>query len=85
MKRLTGLIAAPFTAMQPDGSLNLGLIQQQANRLAANGVQGAFICGTTGEGFSLTTEERMQVAAALGDRRAQVAEGDRACGAQQPG
>ncbi|HOW64672.1 MAG TPA: dihydrodipicolinate synthase family protein [Candidatus Paceibacterota bacterium] len=60
--RLKGLIAAPFTAMQPDGSLSLGLIQQQAMRLAEDGVRGAFICGTTGEGLSLTTEERIQVA-----------------------
>lgn len=60
--KLTGLIAAPFTAMSPDGSLNLGLIEAQARQLAAQGVKGAFICGTTGEGFSLTTEERMQVA-----------------------
>jgi N-acetylneuraminate lyase len=60
--RLTGLIAAPFTAFQPDGALNLNLIERQAKALAENGVQGAFICGTTGEGFSMTTEERMQVA-----------------------
>jgi len=59
--KLTGLIAAPFTAMCPDGSLNLALIETQANYLTSQGVRGAFICGTTGEGFSLTTEERMQV------------------------
>lgn len=60
--KLTGLVAAPFTAMQADGSLNLDVIQHQATLLAANGVQGAFVCGTTGEGLSLTTRERMQVA-----------------------
>lgn len=48
--------------MRADGSLNLDMIPQLANGLAANGVRGAFICGTTGEGFSLTTQERMQVA-----------------------
>jgi N-acetylneuraminate lyase len=48
--------------MLPDGGLNLDLIEQQAALLANNGVQGAFICGTTGEGFSLTSEERMQIA-----------------------
>ncbi len=60
--RLNGLIAAPFTALLPDGGLNLPVIQQQADSLAANGVTGAFICGTTGEGLSLTTAERQQVA-----------------------
>lgn len=59
---LTGLIAAPFTAMHADGSINLAAIDQQAARLAADGVAGAFICGSTGEGLSLTTPERQQVA-----------------------
>jgi len=59
--RLSGLIAAPFTAMNADGSLNLGLIERQAAALAESGVNGAFICGTTGEGLSLTTDERLQV------------------------
>src|SRR5438105_15938504 len=62
MTPLTGLIAAPFTAFHDDGSLNLALIEKQAASLLANGVTGAFICGTTGEGPSLTTAERMQVA-----------------------
>jgi N-acetylneuraminate lyase len=61
---LTGLIAAPFTAFQSDGSLNLPMIERQAQALVKDGVTGAFICGTTGEGLSLTTHERMQVAEA---------------------
>lgn len=60
---LTGLVAAPHTALNPDGSVNLGAIEKQAARLIADGVNGAFICGSTGEGHSLTTEERKQVAA----------------------
>src|SRR5262245_58810095 len=60
--RLTGLIAAPFTALHADGSLNFDLIQRQANTLVENRVDGAFICGTTGEGMSLSIDERLQVA-----------------------
>lgn len=59
---LIGLIAAPFTAFHPDGAVNLDLIPRQAGALAANRVSGAFICGTTGEGLSLTSQERMLVA-----------------------
>src|SRR2546429_672663 len=59
---LTGLIAAPYTAFHHDGRLNLTAIESQAASLAANGVAGAFVCGTTGEGVSLTVPERMQVA-----------------------
>jgi N-acetylneuraminate lyase len=60
--RLNGLIAAPFTALHADGSLNLSMIERQARALADNGVSGAFVCGTTGEGMSLATDERLQVA-----------------------
>lgn len=60
--RLTGLIAAPFTALHGDSSLNLDLIERQARALVENRVNGAFICGTTGEGMSLSVDERLQVA-----------------------
>ncbi|MEP6670127.1 MAG: dihydrodipicolinate synthase family protein [Chthoniobacter sp.] len=59
---LTGLIAAPYTPFHAHGSLNLPVIEKQAVSLVANGVTGAFVCGTTGEGVSLTVAERMQVA-----------------------
>ena len=58
----TGLIAAPPTPMADDGSLRPEVIEAQAAALAANGVVGAFVCGTTGEGVSLTVDERMRVA-----------------------
>lgn len=61
---LTGLIAAPHTPFRADGALDLDVIPRQAALLARNGVTGAFICGTTGEGHSLTVSERQQVAAA---------------------
>lgn len=60
--RLNGLVAAPFTAFHPDGALHLERIDQQAEHLISNGVTGAFVCGTTGEGLSMTVPERRQVA-----------------------
>ena len=59
---LSGIIAATYTAFHADGSLNLEAIEQQAALLSRDGVAGVFICGTTGEGFSLSSAERMQVA-----------------------
>jgi N-acetylneuraminate lyase len=56
------LIAAPPTAFQSDGSLHLGAVELQAERLAADGVDGVFVCGTTGEASSMTTAERMSLA-----------------------
>jgi N-acetylneuraminate lyase len=63
-KKLEGLIAAPFTPMQGDGSLNLAIIPAYYEMLKANGVKGAFICGSTGEGVSLSLNEKKAVAEA---------------------
>lgn len=46
------------------GELNLSIIPAYFDLLKANGVKGAFICGSTGEGVSLSCAERMQVAEA---------------------
>lgn len=58
---LPGLTAAPFTPFTPDGRLAATRIPDLARLLAKNGVTGAFVCGTTGEGYSLTVSERQQV------------------------
>ncbi len=58
---IEGLVAAPFTPMNTDGTVNLDIIEQQARLLQRNNVVGVFICGTTGEGLSLTTGERMEI------------------------
>lgn len=55
------LIAAPHTPFRPDGSLDLPTIDRQAAHLRATGVTGVFVCGTTGEGLSLTDGERRAV------------------------
>ncbi len=67
IRHLQGLIAAPFTPMQKDGSLNLALIPRYYEMLKSNGVTGAFICGSTGEGVSMTAKEKMQMAEAWAD------------------
>ena len=59
--RLNGLIAAPFTPMNKDGNLNLPVIREYAIKLKMDGVRGVFVCGTTGEGYSLTLDERKSV------------------------
>jgi N-acetylneuraminate lyase len=62
IKKLQGLIAAPFTPMKEDGSLDLTVIPRYYEMLLANGITGAFICGSTGEGASMTSVEKMVVA-----------------------
>ena len=62
--KLEGLIAAPFTPMHADGSINVAIIPAYYNFLKNNKVTGAFICGSTGEGVSMTTLEKKAVATA---------------------
>lgn len=59
---LHGLIAAPFTPFNADGSLAVAAIDPLCAHLVADGVAGAFVCGTTGEGTALSVVERQQVA-----------------------
>ena len=58
---LEGLIAAPFTPMHENGTINLTIIPEYYQLLKSNGVIGAFINGSTGEGPSLTTQEKKTV------------------------
>jgi len=62
MKHFKGLVAPTFTPMAPDGSLDLNPIERLAESHLANGLCGAFVCGSTGESTSLTVAERKQVA-----------------------
>lgn len=64
IEHLTGLIAAPFAPLYPDGELNLALVPAYYRFLKENGVKGAFINGSTGEGSSLTLNEKKAVAEA---------------------
>lgn len=63
-RRLRGLIAATFTPLHPDGSLNLDLVPALVDQLEADGVSGLYIAGSTGEGPSLSAAERREVTAA---------------------
>ena len=64
IQHLNGLIAATFTPMKHDGSLDLSFISLYYQMLKINKINGAFICGSTGEGVSLSVSEKMQVAEA---------------------
>lgn len=56
--KIEGLIAATFTPFDKDGVLNPEIIPEYYNMLKKNHVDGAFICGTTGEGSALTVNEK---------------------------
>ncbi|XP_071778020.1 N-acetylneuraminate lyase [Centroberyx gerrardi] len=58
-KKLTGLVAATFTPLTPQGEINLSVIEPYIDYLAKKqDVNNIFVNGTTGEGMSLSVEER---------------------------
>lgn len=61
LKKFKGLVAAPFTPMHENGELNLDKIDDYYNLLLENNISGAFINGSTGEGVSMSMEEKKEV------------------------
>lgn len=62
--RLNGLIAATYTPLDDSGNLNLDAVTPMVEHLLASGISGLYVCGSTGEGMSLTGSERKAVAEA---------------------
>lgn len=65
VKRLRGIIPAIVTPIAQDGRPDLKLLEKQAGYLIDAGVQGLFVCGGTGEGAYLRTEEKREVLQAV--------------------
>lgn len=62
MNKLKGLIAAPHTPFDNNNQVNYAVIDQIAALLIEQGVTGAYVCGTTGEGIHCSVEERKAIA-----------------------
>ena len=59
---IKGLIAAPFTPMNQDFSINFDAIAELAQYYHQQPLAGIFINGTTGEGLLFSVEERIELA-----------------------
>lgn len=58
---IEGIVPAVFTPMDDDGSINFDMIDPIAKQLLEDDVSALYVCGSTGEGPSLSTDERMAV------------------------
>ena len=61
---MRGLVAAVVTPMDAKGDLDLSVVPRVVDYLVSKGITGIYIAGSTGEGMSLTDEERRGVAEA---------------------
>jgi N-acetylneuraminate lyase len=55
---LSGIIPACHTPLHADGSLNLAMVERQAELFLEAGIRDVFVGGTTGEFASLSVDER---------------------------
>jgi N-acetylneuraminate lyase len=69
-RRLSGLIAATYSPVTADGSVDVSAIAAMVDRLTADRIGGLFIGGSTGEGMSLSSTQRRKLAEAFIDAAA---------------
>ena len=60
-----GLFFATYSPMHADRSLNLNVIPDLVEYNIQSGAAGLYLCGTTGEGMSLSTQERKDICEAF--------------------
>ncbi len=58
---IEGLVPAVFTPMDQEGEINLKKVKPIVEHLLDDGVNAIYVCGSTGEGPSLSTDERKAV------------------------
>jgi len=58
---IKGIIPPILTPMNADESVNYAELRNQVNRLIEGGVHALFPCGTNGEGYILSTREKMEI------------------------
>ena len=65
MEKIKGLVSALFTPLDSSGNVRLGELSQIIEDSISAGIAGFYVLGSTGEGISMTIDERMAVAEAV--------------------
>lgn len=63
-EKLQGLVAATLSPLDEKGNIKPNLIDRLIDRYVLHQVNGIYICGSTGEGISLSTKKRKELAEA---------------------
>jgi N-acetylneuraminate lyase len=61
MKDLSGVLPALLTPMHADSSINYNVLRHLARHHLSTGVNGLYLCGSTGESFLLSDDERKSI------------------------
>lgn len=65
LSKFKGVFVALNAIYDDDDNINEAVIEKLVRIYEGKGVKGVYVCGSTGEGFLLSTEERMQVTEAV--------------------
>lgn len=65
LKKFRGVFVALNAIFTEDDEVNIEATKELVKIYKAKGVKGVYVCGSTGEGFMLSTQERKQVAEAV--------------------
>jgi N-acetylneuraminate lyase len=60
-KKLTGIYAALLTPFDTQGNINYQALEKNVDYQISKGMAGFYVCGSTGEAFLLTTEEKKTI------------------------
>lgn len=61
MKKFEGICAALLTPYDTLGKINHAALKKQVRWLIEQGIDGFYVCGSTGEAFLLSTDERKAI------------------------
>ena len=67
LDKFKGVFVALNAIYDKDDNVNLKAMKKLVKIYKTKGVKGVYVCGSTGEGFLLSTEERMKIAEAVKD------------------
>lgn len=73
--KFTGIIPAMVTPLKEDESINIPVLEQLMEALLAQGADGFYVAGATGEGLALRPEERR----VLAEESIRIADGRKPC------
>jgi N-acetylneuraminate lyase len=59
--KLAGIFPALVTPLNSDGSVHVASLEKLLDRVYAGGVDGVYVCGSTGEGVLLPEEDRKRI------------------------
>ena len=61
MKKFEGILAALLTPFDAEGNVNHAMLKRQVRWLIDRGIDGFYVCGSTGESFLLSLDERKAI------------------------